>query len=115
MELICGLEVRETKYEYCKEREKMDIIKMIKNGEVDEVDLLEYITDNDINVAIVAAESDIATKPILDIAAHDKDRAVRKAAVNNKNIGVQTLQYLLEDEDEEIATLARERLRGNKK
>lgn len=89
----------------------MDIIKMIKNREVDEVDLLEYITDNDINVAIAAAESDDATEPILDIAAHDKDSAVRKAAVNNKNIGAQTLQYLLKDKDEEIATLARERLR----
>lgn len=84
---------------------------MIKNGEVDEVDLLEYITDNDINVAIAAAESNIATAPILDIAAHDKDSAVRKAAVNNKNIGVQTLQYLLNDADEEIAMVARKRLK----
>ena len=93
----------------------MDIINMIKNGEVDEVDLLEYITDNDINVAVAAAESDIATEPILDIAAHDKDIAVRMAAVNNKNIGVHTLQYLLGDEVEEIAMLAEERLRGGKK
>lgn len=90
----------------------MDIVKKIKNGEVDEVDLLEYITDNDINVAIAAAESDIATEPILDIAAHDKDKMVRMAAVKNKNTGIQTLQYLSKDDDEEIAMLAEVRLKG---
>ena len=63
------------------ERE-MDIIRMIKNREVTEADLLEYVTDNNIDVAVAAAESDLATEPILDIAAHDKDRAVRKAATN---------------------------------
>ena len=73
----------------------MNIIQKIKNGEVDEVDLLEYITDNDIDVAIAAAESEIATEPILDIASRDKDRRVRKAVVCNKNIGVRTLKYLV--------------------
>ena len=95
------------------ERE-MDIIRMIKNGEVTEADLLEYITDNDIDVAIAAAESDLATEPILDIAAHDKDRAVRKAAACNKNTGVKTLQYLSRDKDAEIADLSRQRLKGDR-
>ena len=92
----------------------MDIIKMIRNGEVTEADLLEYVTDNDINVAITAAESGLATEPILDIAAHDKDRSVRKAAACNKNTGVQTLQYLSRDRDAEIADLARQRLKGDR-
>ena len=92
----------------------MDIIKMIREGELTEADVLEYVTDNDIDVAVAAAESDFATEPILDIAAHDKDRAVRKAAVCNKNTGVQTLQYLSKDRDEEIAALARQRLKGDR-
>lgn len=94
---------------------KTDVIEMIKNGKVDEFDLLKYVTDNDINMAIAVAESKFATEPILDIAAHDKDSAVRKAAVNNKNIGVKTLQYLLKDVDEGIAMLARARLEVYKK
>jgi len=92
----------------------MDIIRMIKNREVTEADLLEYVTDNNIDVAVAAAESDLATEPILDIAAHDKDRAVRKAAACNKNTGVQTLQYLSRDRDEEIVALARQRLKGDR-
>lgn len=92
----------------------MGIIERIKNREVDEMDLMEFITDNDIDIAIAAAESDIATEPILDIAAHDKDREVRMAAVNNKNTGMKTLQYLLKDSDREIARLAEERLVGGK-
>lgn len=68
---------------------------MIRNGEIDEIDLFEYVTDNDINLAIAVAGCDSATEAILDIAAHDKDSTVRKAAINNENIGVKTLQYLL--------------------
>ena len=88
----------------------MDIVKKIRSGNVGEVDLLEYITDNDINVAIAVAESDIATEPILDIGAHDKDRAVRLAVVKNMNTGSRTLRYLLHDSDEEISSFAKKRL-----
>ena len=92
----------------------MDIIRMIKNREVTEADLLEYVTDNNIDVAVAAAESDLATEPILDIAAHDKDRAVRRAAACNKNTGIHTLQYLSKDRNEEIAALARQQLEGDR-
>lgn len=91
----------------------MDIIRKIKCGEVDELGLLEYVTSNDINIAIAAAESSIATEPILDIAARDRDRLVRLAAVKNLNIGKKTLQFLLKDSDEEVAKLAKERLEGD--
>ena len=66
----------------------MDIIEKIKNGDVDELDLVEYVTDNDINIAIAAAESKLATEPILDIAAHDKNREVRLTAVRNPKTGI---------------------------
>ena len=85
---------------------KMSLIEQIKNGELDEVELLEYVTDNDINVAIAVAESSMATEPILDIAANDIDRRVRLAAVMNPNIGKQTLIRLTKDTDIEIATIA---------
>ncbi|MCM1124132.1 MAG: hypothetical protein NC416_16245 [Eubacterium sp.] len=90
----------------------MSSIELIKAGEVDEVDLLEYITDNDIEVAIAAAESDLATEPILDIAAHDRDARVRLAAVNNVHIGRNTLMLLKNDIDDEIARIAAKRLEG---
>lgn len=85
----------------------MNIIEEIKEGKVDELDLLEYITDNDVSVAIAAAQSNIATEPILDIASRDQNREVRMAAVKNPNIGKKTLQYLMKDSDEEIAEVAR--------
>jgi len=88
----------------------MNIIDMIRTGNVDEADLLEYVTDNDINIAIAAAESDLATEPILDIAAHDKDKRVRLAAVNNTNTGKETLLLLSKDADSEIVAIANERL-----
>ncbi len=88
----------------------MGIIEKIKCGNVTELDLLEYITDNDISVAIAAAESKLATEPILDIAAHDKDREVRLAAVKNPNMGVDTLKMLKEDVDLEISRIATLRL-----
>ena len=88
----------------------MDIIEKIKSGDVDELDLLEYITDNDINTAIAVAESELATEPILDIAAHDKDRKVRLAAVRNPNIGIDTLKMLSKDNDFEISQIAKVRL-----
>ena len=68
------------------------------------------VTDNDVNIAIAVAESKYATEPILDIAAHDKDRWVRLSAVKNVNMGTDTLMYLLKDKDVEIAQKAMERL-----
>ena len=85
----------------------MDIIEMIKSGNCDEADLLEYITDNNIEIAIAAAESISATEPILDVAAHDRDERVRMAALNNPNIGNRTLEFLLNDQKEEIVTKAK--------
>lgn len=90
----------------------MNVLTQIKNGECDEVDLLEYITDNDIKVAIAAAESLVANEPILDIAARDRDRRVRLAAVCNPNIGRKTLEFLVNDSDDEIASRAKEILEG---
>lgn len=88
----------------------MNIIDQIRGGELDEVDLLEHVTDNDVNIAIAVAESKMATFPILDVAAHDKEKRVRLAAVNNPNIGEETLKYLLYDNDDEIVAIAKNRL-----
>lgn len=85
--------------------ESNNIINKIKSGNIDEDDLLEYITDNDIAVAI--AESKYATEPILDIVAHDNDKAVRMAALKNTNIGINTLKFLCKDSDPEIANTAK--------
>ena len=85
---------------------RVGIIEQIRAGELGEEDLLEYITDNDVNVAIAVAESEMATDSILDIAAHDRDRSVRLAAVNNPNIAEITLRFLLNDLDEEIVEKA---------
>ena len=86
------------------------LIEDIKSGVMDETDLLEYVTSNDIEVAISVAESEYATEPILDIAAHDRDKRVRIAAVNNPNTEKETLKYLLNDSVDEIATIANNRL-----
>ena len=85
----------------------MGIIDQIRAGELDEVELLEHVTDNDVNVAIVVAESEMATNSILDIAAHDRDKRVRMAAVNNPNISKTILKYLINDSDKEVAERAR--------
>lgn len=92
----------------------MSAIEKIKAGGIDEAELLEYITDNDIEVAIAAAESELATGPILDIAAHDKDRRVRLAAVNNVHTGKDTLLLLAGDSDGEVAKIASVRLEAIK-
>lgn len=93
----------------------MSIIEKIKLGYVDEEDLLEYITDNDVSVAIAAAESPFATEPILDIAAHDNDKAVKMAALNNPNIGEASLELLCADIDPEIASIAKINLEMKRK
>ena len=88
----------------------MNLLDRIKNGMFDEADLLEFVTDNDVEVAIAAAESSNATEPILNIAARDKDKRVRLAAVNNRNIGMETLNYLVNDPDSEISEIAYNKL-----
>lgn len=88
----------------------MEILEYIRSGKADEADLLEYVTDNDVEIAIATAESPFATEPIIDIAAHDADCRVRYAAVRNPNIGLKTLRLLAKDEDEDIARFAKARL-----
>lgn len=90
----------------------MDIINKIKNNDCDEVDLLEFITDNNVEIAISAAESSMATGPILDIASRDKDKRVRIAALRNPNIEGKTIEYLTHDSDEEVSTMAKDLLKG---
>ena len=92
----------------------MNTIEQIKSGKFDEIELLEYVTDNDVSVAIAVAESSMATEPILDIAANDLDKRVRLAAVKNPNIGKRTLVRLANDTDDEIADVANQRLTGGK-
>lgn len=89
----------------------MELIEKIKSGGLDEADLLEYVTDNDITIAIAVAGSAYATEPILDIAAHDADARVRSAALNNPNIGKETIQFLCSDRNVEIANQAKIMLR----
>jgi hypothetical protein len=86
------------------------IIKNIDMGYFDEVELLELVTENNYKIAIAVAESKYATEPILDIASHDKDRKIRLAALNNKNIGIDSIKFLIKDEDYEISQLAKEKL-----
>lgn len=40
----------------------MDILEYIRSGKADEVDLLEYVTDNDVEIAVAAAESPLANR-----------------------------------------------------
>lgn len=91
----------------------MGIIEKIKFGEMDEEELLELVTSNNMNIALAVAESVYSTAPILDIAAHDNDERVRFAAVNNPNIEKGTLEYLLDDPVGEIAEAAMKRLERN--
>ncbi len=85
----------------------MELIEKIKAGLLDEADLLECVTDNNVLVAVAAAESAYATEPILDIAAHDKDKQVKLAALNNQNVGMKTLEFLSHSLDKEIADRAK--------
>lgn len=88
--------------------QKDNLINAIKTGKIDEVGLLNYVSDNDVSVAIAVAESPWSSPPILDIAAHDNDRRVRWAALNNKNIEMKTLRFLCNDNDLEISNRATE-------
>lgn len=92
----------------------MNIIEFIKSNKCDEADLLEYITDNNVEIAIAAAASPKATGALLDIAARDKDKRVRMAALNNPNIEKRTVETLKKDSDLEISQKAEEVLKGMK-
>lgn len=89
---------------------KEQLLFNIREGRLDEIDLLEYVTDNDIDIAEASAASINASAAILDIAARDKDVRVRMATVNNPNTEKHTLEVLSNDEDKEIANIAIRRL-----
>lgn len=82
-----------------------NIISLINNTNDISV-LLKYITDNNIEYAIAAAQSQYATEELLNIASRDNDREVRLAALNNDNIGKEAIMYLTNDVDLEIKSLA---------
>lgn len=96
------------------ELDKEGMLLCIRNGNIDEADLLELVTDNDFDIAFAVANCKCSTEPILDIAAHDRDDRIRLAVVNNDNCGVRTLQYLEKDNNSEIASTATRRLKGGR-
>lgn len=83
---------------------------MITKNKMLEEQLLEDVVSNDLSVAVAAASSQYATNAVLNIAALDKDKEVRLAAVNNVNISVETLKFLTNDIDNEISTIAKLKL-----
>lgn len=85
----------------------MNTIEKIKSGMVDEADLFEYITSNDFNIALTAAESPLATSSILNIAAIDNDERIRTAILKNKNISQETVLTLCNDLNSIVAALAK--------
>ena len=91
----------------------MNLVEKIRAGFLDEASLLEYVTDNDIKIAIAVAQCPTATPAILDIAAHDSDPRVRRAALNNPRIGIETIKYLCADQEAEISTQAKIILEGD--
>lgn len=95
--------------------EKNEILSIINDGEIDELELLELVTDNDFDIALAVAKCSCSTEPILDIAAHDRDERIRFAVVNNPNCGTRTLEYLLRDNNPEIAALAVKHLNDKEK
>lgn len=89
-----------------------EIINKISSNDVSIEDLFELITDNDLDVAIAAAKSEISNEQILDIGSLDQDRRVRLAVVNNPNVGHKTLLRLSKDTDLEVSELAKTKLKG---
>lgn len=87
---------------------EMTPIEKINSGNVDEADLLEFITDNNILIAIAAASSPLATTHILDIASLDQDYRVRLAALNNEHLSQSALLSLCDDPEPLIAQQAKE-------
>lgn len=88
----------------------MQLIERIEQGLLEVDELLEYVTDNDVDIAIAVAKAPNVTEPILNIASHDKDVLVRKAVANNPNTTKKVLEYLLSDKDTEIVETAKRRL-----
>lgn len=83
---------------------------MITKNKLLEEQLLEDVVSNDLSIAVAAASSQYATNAVLNIAARDKDKEVRLAAVNNVNISIEILQFLASDIDDEISTIAKLKL-----
>lgn len=75
---------------------------------VDESDLFEYITSNNFNIALAAAESPLATSIILNVAALDTDDRIRLAALKNKNVSLETILKLCNDHNPTVAAFAKE-------
>jgi len=86
----------------------MNTIEKIKSGMVDESDLFEYITSNDFNIALAAAESPLATSIILNVAAMDNNERIRLAALKNKNVSLETVLKLCNDYHPTVAAFAKE-------
>ena len=93
------------------EMNKAEILSYIRDGKLDETDLLELVSDNDFDIALAVVNCEYSTEPILDIAAHDRDERIRLAVVNKESCGVRTLQYLQKDSNSEIASVAARRLK----
>lgn len=93
----------------------MGLLDDIRNGNMDDAELLELVTSNDLAVALAVADSEYAPRPVLDIAAHDKDRLVRLAVAGNSKTGLRTLAYLCSDRDGEVAQRARSEIDRRKK
>lgn len=85
----------------------MNIVEKIRSGQVTELELLDYITNNDFSIALAAAESPLASPAVLQIASHDNDSRIRLAALKNKNIPSKAVLFLCHDQDSSIATLAK--------
>lgn len=85
----------------------MNIVEKIRSGQVTELELLDYITNNDFSIALAAAESPLASSAVLQIASHDNDSRIRLAALKNKNIPSKAVLFLCHDQDSSIATLAK--------
>ena len=88
----------------------MNIITKIRNGDVDEAELLECVTSNDIELVLAVSSSEFATPAILRIAAWDNDDQVRLAVARNKNTNDETIRLLCNDKNIEIANTAKEEL-----
>ena len=84
----------------------MSILDDIKAGKVDSADLFEYVSGNDVGLAIAAASAPNADGPTLELAAMDLDYRVRLAAAKNINTDKDTLDTLCLDENDEVAQQA---------
>lgn len=76
------------------------------SGKKDPGELLEAVTGNDIGAAIKAAGCSDTPGIVLEIAAIHKDKRVRLAAIDNKNLSDHTLLALCSDPDSDVRTAA---------